>query len=361
MSDQIFQDALVFTGGGTGGHYFPAIALAEGARERWPDRPIAFVGARRGIEAKQLPNSSWPHLLLDVEGFLGRSPLRVARSAFRLWKAWHQLVGIWRVQRPWAVVGTGGYASAPSLLAARTLGIPYFIHESNAAPGALVRFLGKGAKRVWCGMEGVQGHLPGASCLMVGTPVRAGFLRAFRPLEDLVPPHRLLVLGGSGGARALNQSLMAFGPGLLEAFPDWEILHQTGRLSFEILDQHPHHPRHRLVPFLDDMDTAMEEATLVLSRSGASTCSELQVCGRPAVLVPLPTSAGDHQRLNALAMAGDGRAEVVEEGPDFVLQLRLALERLMGRADRRGWLSRPEPNTSVQQCLGDLETQALYR
>jgi len=104
-----FKDALVFTGGGTGGHYYPAVALAEGARERWPDCPVAFVGAQRGIEARKLPGSGWPHLLLDVEGFLGRSPVRVIRSAWKLWRAKRQLVALWRDQRPWAIVATGGY------------------------------------------------------------------------------------------------------------------------------------------------------------------------------------------------------------------------------------------------------------
>ena len=354
MSELTFQDALVFTGGGTGGHYFPAVALAEGARVRWPERPIAFVGACRGIEARQLPQSSWPHVLLEVEGFLGRSPVRVLKSALKLWQAHRFLVRTWKRERPWAVVGTGGYASAPALLAARSLGIPYFIHESNAAPGALVRFLAKGARRVWCGMEAVQGCLPGAKCLVVGTPVRAGFLREFKPLKELAPPYRLLVLGGSGGARAINRALVEVGQGLLEEHPGWEILHQTGPAQLESLKGSPLHARHTLVPFLEGMDGVLEGTSLLVSRAGASTCSELIACGRPAILIPLPTSAGDHQRMNALAMASEGRAEVVEEGPDFVPRLREAMARLMGSAEGREALSRPERNVSIQRCLEDL-------
>nr|WP_320130946.1 UDP-N-acetylglucosamine--N-acetylmuramyl-(pentapeptide) pyrophosphoryl-undecaprenol N-acetylglucosamine transferase [uncultured Holophaga sp.] len=354
MSEPDFQDALVFTGGGTGGHYYPAIALAEEARVRWPERPVAFVGARRGIEARQLPQSPWPHVLLDVEGFLGRSPLRVLKSVLKLWRAHRFLVRVWKQARPAAVIGTGGYASAPALLAARSLKIPYYIHESNAAPGALVRHLAGGARRVWCGMEAVQRCLPGAACRVVGTPVRASFLRDFQPLETLRPPFRLLVLGGSGGARALNLALLELGQGLLETHPDWEILHQAGPTQMEALQGRPRHPRHTLVPFLEGMDGVMEGSSLLISRSGASTCAELIACGRPAILVPLPTSAGDHQRMNARAMAAEGRAEVVEEGEAFVLRLAESVGQLMADPAARKALSRPLGNAAVKLCIDDL-------
>lgn len=349
-----FDGALVLTGGGTGGHFFPAVALAEGARGRWPSVPIAFVGARRGIEARELPLTDWPHLLLDVEGFLGRSPLRAARSAWRLGWAVSALRQAWRCGRPRAVIGTGGYAAAPAILAARSMGIPYFLHESNAAPGALVKLMAPKACRVWCGMEAVRPLLPGADCRVVGTPVRTSFLRSF-PEVGSEGPFRLLVLGGSGGARALNEALLGIAPVLLEAFSSWEILHQAGPAEAERLRGCPRHPRHFLVPFLARMDEAMEAASLVLSRAGASTCAELRAAGRGAVLVPLPASANDHQRMNALAMAGEGRAKVVEQAGDFPLQLDAALRSLMADAGARRALSPgAEPNRAVAQCLDDL-------
>jgi len=357
MSDTTatFAGALVLTGGGTGGHFFPAMALAEGAHRRWPDRAIAFVGARRGIEARELPASPWPHLLLDVEGFLGRSPLRAAKSAWKLWRATAHLKSLWRRERPWAVIGTGGYGAAPALLAARALGIPFFLHESNAAPGALVKLVAPKARRVWCGLEAVRPLLPRADCRVVGTPVRDAFLRAFRPAVSLVPPLRLLVLGGSGGARALNEALLEVATALLEAAPEWEILHQAGPAEFERLKNRPRHARHDLVPFITRMDEAMESASLVLSRSGASTCAELKAAGRGAILVPLPTSANDHQRRNALALVGEGRATVVEQGGDFPARLQAALRMLMADGDaRRALAGPPEPNRAVALCLDDL-------
>ena len=351
------MDALVLTGGGTGGHFFPAIALAEGARARWSDRPITFVGAQRGIEARELPASPWPHLLRDVEGLVGRSPIRMVRAGWKLWRAVSHLKALWRRERPWAVIGTGGYAAAPALLAARALGIPYFLHESNAAPGALAKLMAPKARRVWCGMEAVLPLLPGADCRVVGTPVREAFLRAFRPAGELIPPFRLLVLGGSGGARAINEAMLAIAPALLDRLPEWEILHQAGPADLERLKERPRHPRHALVPFIVRVDEAMESASLVVSRAGAGTCAELKAAGRGGLLVPLPTSANDHQRRNALALAEEGRAFVIEQAPDLPARLEAALLPLLNEAAARQSLSRaPEPNRAVELCLDDLES-----
>lgn len=349
------QEALVITGGGTGGHFFPALALAEGARARWSDRPIVFVGAQRGIEARELAGSPWPHRLLDVEGFLGRSPLRAAKSAWKLWRAVAELKESWRLERPRAVIGTGGYGAAPALLAARSLGLPYFLHESNAAPGALAKQVAPGARRVWCGLQAVVPLLPGADCRVVGTPVRAAFLRDFKPWAALTTPFCLLVLGGSNGARALNEALLELAPDLLATCPDWRILHQLGPAEFERLKERPRHPCHAVVPFLPNMDEAMESASLVLGRAGASTCAELKAVGRGAVLVPLPTSAHDHQRRNALALADEGRALLVEQGAEFATRLAATLGPLLQAVAARQSLSKPpEPNRAVELCLQDL-------
>jgi UDP-N-acetylglucosamine--N-acetylmuramyl-(pentapeptide) pyrophosphoryl-undecaprenol N-acetylglucosamine transferase len=356
MDETIFAGSLVVTGGGTGGHYFPAVALAEGVRTRWPGRPVAFVGAQRGIEGRLLPQSAWPHLLLDVEGFMGRSPWRAARAARKLARARARLKAIWCRQRPWAVLGTGGYGAAPALLAARALGIPYFLHESNAQPGMLVKLLAPGAAGVWCGMDAVRRHLPKARCVAAGTPVRSAFLRPFSPLDQLRPPLRLLVLGGSGGARALNAAVLEMAPALLERFPQWDLLHQTGPAGFQALAESgiQLHPRHRAAAFLDGMDRELEAASLVLTRSGASTCAELKACGRPALMVPMPGSAGNHQFMNAQAMVEEGRAVLLPQGPGLAGELLGEAARLMGDAGLLAALARPEANRAVATCLEDL-------
>jgi len=359
MGNPDFKGALVFTGGGTGGHYFPAIALAEGAHARWPERPVAFVGAARGIEARKLPDSPWPHLLLDVEGVVGRSPLNLGRALWKLFRARRALMRLWRRERPALVVATGGYGAAPALLAAQALGIPTFIHESNAEPGALVKQTARKARQVWLGLAAAAAKLPGVPVKVVGTPVRAAFRRVFPLMDSLRPPFRLLVSGGSGGAKALNEALMAMAPELLDRFPDWEILHQTGAKEFERLAGYPRHLRHRLAAFLECMDQEFEQASLVLGRSGASTCAELKACGRPAILVPFPQSAGDHQRWNARALVEEGRAQMVEQGPELVQQLEFSLSALMADPSARAAMARPEPNRALEDCLSDLEDLLL--
>ncbi|MBI3130555.1 MAG: UDP-N-acetylglucosamine--N-acetylmuramyl-(pentapeptide) pyrophosphoryl-undecaprenol N-acetylglucosamine transferase [Acidobacteria bacterium] len=353
-----FTNALVFTGGGTGGHYFPAVALAEGARERWVELPIAFVGALRGIEARKLPESPWPHLLLDVEGFLGRSPVAMARAAWKAWRATSRLKATWRRQRPWAVIGTGGYGSGPALLAARALGIPYFLHESNAAPGMLVKQVAPGARRVWCGVDAVKALLPGADCLTVGTPVRAAFLRPFRPLKEVKAPFQLLIMGGSGGARAINEAMFLAAPPLLEQFPDWTILHQAGPAEYERLKDRPREPRHRLVPFIEDMAQALEDSSFVVCRAGASTCAELKAAGRGALMIPLPNSAGDHQRRNAEAMGRENRVIVTLQQPNLHDFIEAHCASHMATPYARLKLGKtPEPNRAVKSCLDDLAGQ----
>lgn len=359
MGNPVFKGALVFTGGGTGGHYFPAIALAEGAHARWPQFPVAFVGALRGIEARKLPDSPWDHLLLDVEGVVGRSPLNLGRSLWKLFRARRRLIQLWRKERPVLVVATGGYGAAPALLAAQALGIPTFIHESNAEPGALVKQTAHKASRVWLGLAAAATKLPGAQVKVVGTPVREAFRRGFPSIDGLRPPFRLLVLGGSGGAKALNEALMTLAPELLDRFPEWEILHQVGAKDFDRLAEHPRHPRHRLAAFLEVMHQELEQASLVLSRSGASTCAELKASGRPAILVPFPQSAGDHQRWNAKALVEEGRAQLVEQGPDLGKKLEIALSALMADPSARAAMARPEPNRALEDCLSDLEALLL--
>ena len=355
MTQIEFKDALVFTGGGTGGHFFPAVALAEGAREHWANLPIAFVGAIRGIEGIKLPQSQWPHQLFEVEGFLGRSPLKMMRAAWKLWRAKSNLKVQWKQHRPKAVIGTGGYGAAPALLAARDLGIPYFLHESNAAPGELVRRVSKGAERVWCGMDAVIALLPGADCLTVGTPIRSSFLREFIKVKDLKSPFQLLVLGGSGGARAINDAMMLAAPPLLEQFPDWTILHQAGAGEYERIKDSPRHERHQIVPFIDAMDEAMETSSLVISRAGASTCAELKAAGRGAILIPLPNSAHDHQKKNAEALGMDNRAVLVSQQPNLADHIEAHATSHMANAYARIKLGQtPEPNRAVELCLDDL-------
>jgi len=319
MCKQNFANSLVMTGGGTGGHYFPAIAIAEGARCKWNGQPIMFVGSKRGIESRLLEKSDWQYLLLDIEGFVGRSIIKIIKSSWKLAIACYQLRMIWKSSRPMAVIGTGGYGSAPALLAARSLGIPFFLHESNAKPGLLVKYLAPYASGVWCGMEAVKVHLTGARSILTGTPVRSAFLRNFIPLQlvSLKSKFRLLVLGGSGGASVINRAMLDISSALLGRFPNLWIMQQVGEKEFNNLSLHVTDKRHSIVPFICNMDTEMEAAALVITRSGASTCAELMACGRPSIMIPMPNSAGNHQVTNAQAMVDDGRTVMIRQNDNL--------------------------------------------
>ena len=206
-------------------------------------------------------------------------------------------------------------------------------------------------------MDAVKELLLGADCLTAGTPVREAFRRPFKPIKELRRPFQLLVLGGSGGARAINDAMMAAAPILLEQFPDWTVLHQAGPKAFERLQGDPRHDRHQLVPFIEDMAGAMEASSLVVSRSGASTCAELKAVGRGAILVPLPTSANNHQLKNAEAMAKEHRVVLVQQQPNLADHLEAHAFSHMGNAYARVQLAKqPEPNRAVEICLDDLET-----
>jgi len=204
-------------------------------------------------------------------------------------------------------------------------------------------------------MDAARQHLEGARCVTAGTPVRQAFLRSFAPLETLHPPFRLLVLGGSGGARVLNGAMNVLAPELLERFPQWELLHQTGGL--QALDGTPRHPRHHQAAFLDNMDQVLEATTLVITRSGASTCAELKACGRPAIMVPMPGSAGGHQMMNAQAMVAEGRALLVSQtssgSRELAETLSMAACALMGDA-ALGRMAQPQANHAVETCLEDM-------
>jgi UDP-N-acetylglucosamine--N-acetylmuramyl-(pentapeptide) pyrophosphoryl-undecaprenol N-acetylglucosamine transferase len=358
MCEHNFTRSLVVTGGGTGGHYFPAIAIAEGVRARWCDRPIVFVGSKRGIEGRLLVHSDWPYLLLDVEGFVGRSPLNILKSGLKLAFAYSQLKAIWTHNRPWAVVGTGGYGSAPALLAARSLGVPFFIHESNAKPGLLVKYLSSSAYGVWCGMEAVRPHLSGARHILTGTPVRSTFLRKFSPIQlnKSDSKFQLLVLGGSGGASVLNGAMLTIAPLLLDRFPSLHILHQVGEREFSKITRLVTNARHSIVPFLSNIDLEMEAATLVITRSGASTCAELMTCGRPALMVPMPNSAGNHQVMNARAMVDDGRAVMLHQTDNLSVDLLNKISMFVANPELLLSMSLSTDNHSVAACLENLQT-----
>lgn len=323
---------VLFACGGTGGHVYPAIAIADAVRVARPGAAVAFAGTRDRMEWTAVPRAGYPIHAVTVSGFqrglsgaaLKRNvtfPLKLAKG---LWEGW-RLVGAFDAD---VVVGTGGYVSGPVGLAAALRGRPLVVQEQNAIAGATNKMLARRAARVFVGFTATLGDLPTA--VVSGNPVRADLVAAAATPEarlaaraELGIPadaHVLLVTGGSLGAGPLNAAVQA-ALGALLADPGSEsgpgsavVLWAAGTRYYDALRAAtPEHARLRLVPYLDRMDLAYAAADLAVARSGALTCSELAATGTPSVLVPSPNVTADHQTRNAAALAEAGAAVLLPE------------------------------------------------
>lgn len=304
---------LLLAGGGTGGHLFPAIALAEQLKYEEPQSEILFVGTERGLEARMLPELGWSLQTIEMSGWAGLGFLVRLQVLGKLVKSFRQSRTILRKFQPDVVVGVGGYASVPVLLAAKTLKIPYLVHEQNAWPGLANRLLGRWAKRVCLSFSEADRAFHQSATILTGNPVRAAMENCPQIREDT---NCLLVFGGSQGARAINRAVVAALPHLAEWREKLEIVHQSGPLDYEETVrgyQENGWPNVDVQPFINDMAQAYARATLIVCRAGATTLAELTACGRPAVLVPYPHAAAGHQSGNAQAMVAKGAALVMEE------------------------------------------------
>jgi UDP-N-acetylglucosamine--N-acetylmuramyl-(pentapeptide) pyrophosphoryl-undecaprenol N-acetylglucosamine transferase len=292
------------TGGGTGGHLFPALHIAEELLLRHPDLSVHFIGAKRGQEARLWPERGLRHTLLPVVGNLRGGPWERLRFFSRLAWSLARCEGLYRRHRPRFVLGTGGYASFPAAQVAAWHGARLFWQEQNSFPGEVTRRLGAKCDRIFAGFPDLEAQLPGANVLFTGNPVRPDLALGDRwrgreaggfAADDLV----LLVLGGSGGAASINRAIARIAD-MLARKGQLRIWWQTGRREFE-------HWRTQIAPelfpgticgFIDGMADAYAAADMVLARAGAMTTAEICAAGKPAVLVPFPHAAADHQTRN---------------------------------------------------------------
>jgi UDP-N-acetylglucosamine--N-acetylmuramyl-(pentapeptide) pyrophosphoryl-undecaprenol N-acetylglucosamine transferase len=348
MASEVRRRVLI-AGGGTGGHIIPALAIADELKARH-GAELLFVGTVRGLESRLVPQAGYQLELIRV-GQLNRVSLATRlRTLIDLPLGLLHCVRLLRQFRPDVVIGVGGYASGPVMGAAIMLGIPTLAFEPNAVPGLANRLVGGWVKAAAVNFEPAARYFRGAH--VTGIPVRAEFFRlAPRPAGAL--PH-LLVFGGSQGARVLNTILPKIVVSLLEQVPGLTILHQAGARHAEATlaaYQASGAPAERwqVAAFLDDMPRQFEAADLVLARSGASTVAELAAAGKPAVLIPFPQAADDHQRRNAEVMAEAGAARLLLEADLTPEQLQGTLAdlltdpgRLAGMADHARSLAHPD-------------------
>lgn len=297
---------LLIAASGTGGHLFPAIAVAQ----QLPDYDIEWLGVPDRLETQLVP-ASYPLHTVRVGGFQKKGVDVVWVLLKFLGATWQtrQLLQQGKFQ---GVFTTGGYIAAPAVIAARSLGLPVILHESNALPGKVTRWLSRWCSLVALGFEAAKQSLPNAKTVWVGTPVRSQFLEATADLPDLPVPSDvplLAVIGGSQGAVAINQLIRQCAPAWL-AIGVW-IVHQTGENDPDVKSfQHPHY---LALPFYSNMAGLLRRATLVISRSGAGTLTELAIAQTPSILIPYPFAAEDHQTVNAQVFEAAGAARLFQQ------------------------------------------------
>jgi UDP-N-acetylglucosamine--N-acetylmuramyl-(pentapeptide) pyrophosphoryl-undecaprenol N-acetylglucosamine transferase len=308
---------MVIAGGGTGGHLFPGIALAEEVTTRQPGNQVLFVGTRRGLEARVVPEAGFSLETVEVSGLKGMGLWKRLRALVQLPLA---LVSSWwilRRFRPDVVVGVGGYSSGPVVLAAWLQGVATAIQEQNALPGVTNRILGKLVRAVFIAFDEARPAFPPGKTYLVGNPVRRtlvdNYLRSRPAVTD--GSFRLLVLGGSQGARGLNTRVLEALPHLGPMRDRLVVRHQTGaadldrvRAAYQAAGL-----KAEVVEFIEDVSAAYAQASLVLCRAGATTLAELTICKKASILVPFPAATDDHQAVNAQALVKAGAARMFRE------------------------------------------------
>ena len=310
---------ILISGGGTGGHIFPAISIANEIMRRRPDANILFVGAEGRMEAEKVPAAGYKIQLLPVSGFDRKHLLRNVRVVYRLMKSMIKARRIINKFKPHAAVGVGGYASGPMLKAAQKRGIPTLIQEQNGYPGVTNRILAKKASKICVAYENTERFFPADKIVLTGNPVRQSLLECTLTPEQArerlgIDPQRktILVVGGSLGARTINQSIIA---GLhIIADADVQVIWQSGKVydaecRAALAESNAKNVRQSA--FIAEMDVAYRAADLVVSRAGASSISELQLLGKASILVPSPNVSEDHQRKNAAALVDKGAAVMI--------------------------------------------------
>lgn len=306
---------LLIAGGGTGGHLFPGIAVAEEFLARDPANEVLFVGTERGVESKVLPRLGYRLELIAATGIRGKNIISQLKGVAGMLYAYSQSRRILREFKPDLVLGVGGYASAPLLLAARGLLIPRFIHEQNAIPGLSNKLLSRVVLKSFISLEESRRFFPQETTLLTGNPLRKQILEQVTPpcSQSSLPPFgkggieggfHLLVFGGSLGAHSINMAMAAAAP-ILAGFGNRLIItHQTGEK--DVAEVRAAYEKASLtasvVPFIDDMAAAYRQADLIVCRAGATTIAEVTACGKPCIFIPFPHAVDDHQRKNAEAL-----------------------------------------------------------
>jgi UDP-N-acetylglucosamine--N-acetylmuramyl-(pentapeptide) pyrophosphoryl-undecaprenol N-acetylglucosamine transferase len=357
---------MLVAGGGTGGHVFPGIALAEEVVTRHPANDVLFVGTARGLEATVVPQEGFPIELIQVKGLKGKSLLETAKNLLLLPLAFVQS---WRVLRKWRpdiVVGVGGYASGPVVLVAWLLRIPTAVQEQNAIPGFTNRMLGRVARAAFTAFPEAARHFPRRKVYQLGNPIRRKLMENYMRPEVQHDTPRLLVFGGSQGAHALNMRVVEALPHLADLRDRLRITHQTGAKDREQVENG--YRACGFAPdvreFITDMSGAYAETDLVVCRAGAMALAELMVCKKPSILVPFPAAADNHQFHNARSLVDAGAAVMIEEKDLTGELLAHEIRAILATPDRRERMARAAGRLGSPQAakeIADVCTELVRR
>ena len=317
---EVVPKRVVFTGGGTGGHLYPLLAVAEEFRERYPLVEVVFIGSERGTEARVVPKEGYPLRILEIEAVMGRPIHKKMRALYRVYRAVRRCYRELEELRPEVVVGSGGYVSVPATVSAWLLGVPVVILEQNAVPGWANRFLGMISDAVCVTHQETMKYFPRRKVHLTGNPVsrkvlmgsRRSGLKIFSLREELFT---VLVFGGSSGAHAINRAMTEALQWLLDLREEIQFLHQTGDRDYEFVREayQRYGFRGTVTPYIYQMPEAYAVADLVVCRAGATTIAELCVTGRPSILIPYPHATGDHQLRNAERLQAMGASVVIRQ------------------------------------------------
>ena len=310
---------VIVAGGGTGGHVIPALAIAQELRAQY-GAEVIFVGTRRGIETRLVPAAGFELRFIEVGALKRVSAATRLKTALDLPRALMASAGLIREFMPDVMIGVGGYASGPAMLTAALMSVPTLAFEPNVVPGFANRMLAPTIRAA--AVHFAESCRYFRNCHVTGVPVRREFFAVPPRLANARPT--LLVFGGSQGAHAINRAVLDSLPRLMEALPEIHIIHQTGEKDYAEAQAEYLSARAsaEVSPFIDDMPGAFGRADLLLCRAGASTVAEVTAAGKPAIFIPLPTAADDHQRHNAATLANGGAARLL-------LQSELSTERLV--------------------------------
>jgi len=352
---------VIISGGGTGGHIFPAVAIANALKKIDPGTEILFVGANGRMEMEKVPAAGYKIIGLDIQGFQRSSILKNVLLPYKLLKSVMRARSIIKDFKPDAAVGVGGYASGPLLYAASQLKIPYLIQEQNSFAGITNKILGKDAELICVAFKGMEKFFPAEKIRITGNPIRKEAVdienKRFAAAELLsLSPHKktILLTGGSLGSGTLNKSMYSGLDKILAA--DVQLIWQTGKYYYQsVMEQMKgkEHPNIKVLEFLHRMDLAYAAADLVISRAGAGTIAELCAVKKPAILVPSPNVAEDHQTKNAIAlvendaaiMVGDAMAEL--ELIDIALLLIDNKDKCKALSDNIGKMALPDADEVI--------------